>query len=325
MSNVITVICPTYNEERNIEKVLEFFIHSQPTDKELIVVDGGSTDRTISIVRAWESRHSNIRLLKNPHKIVPVALNLAIKNSLGDPIIRLDAHTEYDRNYFDQILNTFADTSADIVGGPMRAVGITPLQKAIAYVTSTTFGVGDSKIHNIKFKGPSDHVYLGAWKRTLFEDIGYFDEQLVRNQDDEFHYRAKSLGKTIFINPEIKSYYYPRSRYSEVIKQYFQYGFFKPIVMLKVMSEIKLRHLIPSVFTIYVICLPLSFFSYYYLIPMLAYIITDMYYVLRNKGSFRISAHAILLYPILHLSYGAGVISGFIHRIFSGWKDGLNY
>ncbi|NNG26305.1 MAG: glycosyltransferase, partial [Ignavibacteriaceae bacterium] len=192
---MITAICPTYNESNYIEKVLKFFINAIPKDKELFIIDGGSNDGTKEIVNKWAEKYSNVHLLDNPNKFVPFALNIGISKSKGDPIIRLDAHTEYEDDYFIQIINTFEKSGSDIVGGPMRAIGKTAFQRAVAYCTSTSFGIGGSKIHQPEYEGESDHVYLGAWQRKLFKDVGLFDERLKRNQDDEFHYRARSLGK----------------------------------------------------------------------------------------------------------------------------------
>ena len=307
---MITVLCPTYNEAEYIEKVLKFFINAKPPDKELLIIDGGSNDGTKEIVNDWTNKYSNIRLLENENKYVPFALNIGIKNSNGDPIIRLDAHTEYAEEYFEQIIKTFEETGADIVGGPMNAVGNTNFQIAVAHVTNTVFGVGDSKIHKGKYEGESDHVYLGAWRRKLFNEIGYFDERLKRNQDDEFHYRARSLGKRIHLNPKIKSYYYPRSSLSKLIRQYFQYGLFKPAVLRKIKSEIKLRHLIPSLFSIYVISLPLAFLSKFYLLPLFVYIFIDIYFSIWAKRNIKIVFNSLLIYPVLHLSYGFGFLTG---------------
>ncbi|MCH7773376.1 MAG: glycosyltransferase family 2 protein [Bacteroidetes bacterium] len=307
---MVSIICPTYNEVDHIENILKFFIESPPEEKELLIVDGGSNDGTKTIVEEWISKYSNIQMFENPNKYVPFALNIGIKNSNGDPIIRLDAHTEYAEDYFEQIIKTFNETGADIVGGPMNAVGKTNFQIAVAQATSTVFGVGDSKIHKGKYKGESDHVYLGAWRRKLFDEIGYFDERLNRNQDDEFHYRARSLGKRIYLNPEIKSYYHPRSSFSKLIKQYFQYGLFKPVVLRKIKSEIKLRHLIPSLFSIYILSLPLAFFSLFYLLPLFVYIFMDIYFSIRTKSNIKIVINSLIVYPVLHLSYGFGFLIG---------------
>ena len=227
----------------------------------------------------------------------------------------MDAHTEYAEGYFEQIIKTFNDTGADIVGGPMNAVGKTNFHIAVAHATSTVFGVGDSKIHKGRYKGESDHVYLGAWRRKLFDEIGYFDERLKRNQDDEFHYRARSLGKRIYLNPEIKAFYYPRSSLSKLINQYFQYGLFKPVVLRKIKSEIKLRHLIPSLFSIYILSLSLAYLSKFYLLPLMIYMFTDLIFSLKQKNGIKIVVYSMLIYPSIHLSYGIGFLAGLFKLI----------
>lgn len=314
---MITVICPVYNEEEYIENVLKFFIESKPDDKELILVDGGSTDRTIEIIKKWIEKFNNIRLMHNKNKYVPFALNLAIKNSAGDPIIRLDAHTIYEKNYFEKILETFDKTNADIVGGPMRKIGSNDFQSAVAYATTSLFGIGDSKIHKIDYNGESDHVYLGAWRRKLFNDIGYFDERLIRNQDDEFHYRARSLGKKIYLSSEIISYYYPRKTFGGLFKQYFQYGLFKPLVLKKIKSEIKVRHLIPAIFSLYIILLPFLFlYNKFFLIPLLIYLIINFILTTQSRGNFKQNLFVFVIFPIIHFAYGFGSILG-IKMVFN--------
>jgi glycosyltransferase involved in cell wall biosynthesis len=186
-SATISVIIPVKNEEAGIGTLLEFLINALPYDKEVILMDGRSRDRTREIIAEFTARNPKIRMIHNPHGFVPFALNAAIQSSSADYIIRLDAHTEYAPDYFLKILETFEKSGAEIVGGPMRAIGKTDLQKSIAYCTSTPFGVGDSSFHDENAEGFVDSVYLGAWRKSIFPIVGLFDEEMLRNQDDEFH------------------------------------------------------------------------------------------------------------------------------------------
>jgi succinoglycan biosynthesis protein ExoA len=312
----LSVVCPVYNEEKHIGPVLAFFVKALPADKELLVIDGGSNDRTRSIVEEWSRRHPNILLLDNPGKYVPFALNKAIPRCHGTIIVRLDAHTEYADDYFEKILDTFSRTDADIVGGPMRAKGITAFQKAVAYCTSTPMGVGDSSFHDETAEGYVDSVYLGAWRKNIFDKTGLFDVQMVRNQDDEFHYRAKSLGHKIYLNPEIRSVYYPRNSLSALVSQYFQYGLYKPLVLRKVSSEMKIRHLVPSVFVLYLLMLPAAVFLAGTMawIPLWIYLAGCIYFVTNYKAPLNEKLNCFVIYPALHLAYGTGFLSGLFRR-----------
>ena len=245
---LVSLIIPCRNEAATIGIVLKNILSQDfPTDNlEIFVVDGESIDRTCEIVSSFRDQFSNLLLLDNPERTVPFALNKAITMAKGNYIIRLDAHSNYATDYISKIVETFETTGADIVGGPMRAKGTSNIQSAIAYCTSTKMGVGNSAFHDENFKGWVDSVYLGAWKKELFKDVGLFDTQMKRNQDDEFHYRAKSKGKKIYLNPEIKSLYYPRDSFNKLFKQYFQYGLYKPLVLRKVHSGAQLRHVIPK-------------------------------------------------------------------------------
>jgi glycosyltransferase involved in cell wall biosynthesis len=306
----ISVVCPVFNEAQYIENILHFFVQNKFDNKELIVIDGGSADATVKIIEKWALQYPSITLLHNAKKYVPQALNLALKKTTGDIIIRLDAHTIYANDYIDKIIETFNITDADIVGGPMNPIGNTTIQKAIAFATCSSFGVGNSKFHDINYSGYVDSVYLGAWRKELFEDVGYFDEQMKRNQDDEFHYRAKSNGKKIYLSAAIKSSYYPRDSFSKLFKQYFQYGLYKPLVIKKVQSELKLRHLVPLAFVLYIVSLPLCFFSFVFIAPLILYLFIDFIICFKVKNAIKIKMAMLLVFPILHISYGTGFLLG---------------
>jgi succinoglycan biosynthesis protein ExoA len=317
---ILSVVCPVLNEEHFIESVLNFFLSAEPGEKELYIIDGGSSDKTAWIVQQYAQVHTNIHFLSNPDKYVSYALNKAIPLCKGDYIVRLDAHTHYDPTYFREIIKTFANTEASIVGGPMRAIGFTPTQKAIAYATSTPFGIGNSDFHFDSFEGETDSVYLGAWKRSIFETTGMFDVKFVRNQDDEFHYRAKSFGFKIWLNPEIKSYYYPRNSLYKLWSQYYQYGLFKPLVLSKVKSAVRLRHLIPSLFFLNISVLPMVLIVPYnysnlfliVLLPLLIYLLLDLYFSAKVRQGTYTGIISLIVFPTLHMSYGVGFLIGML-------------
>lgn len=311
---MITVICPVYNEEAYVAGLIRFFITAEPVDKELILIDGGSTDNTVKIIEQFIADKHPVKLLSNPEKYVPFSLNLAIASSSGDPIIRLDAHTKYAPDYFVKVLETFNATGADIVGGPMRIDSHNNFQRATGYCTSTKFGVGDSNFHDDNFRGETESVYLGSWRRSVFNDVGYFDTEMLRNQDDEFHYRAKNKGKRIYLNPDIRCWYYPRSDFKSLTRQYFQYGLFKPLVLKKVRSGLRLRHLIPTMFVMYLLLIipAVAYINSLALLPLMMYLIIDVIFSFRYKGSFSEKVLCLLIYPALHISYGTGFICGML-------------
>ncbi|MCX8148595.1 glycosyltransferase family 2 protein [Thermaurantimonas aggregans] len=306
----ISVICPCLNEEKYIENILHHFFISEPIEKEIFFVDGGSTDKTLDIIRKWQNKIPNIYILNNENKYVPFALNLAIPKCLGDYIVRIDAHAEYDIDYYKKILQTFKSTNADIVGGPARTKSNNPVQSAIAYAFNSPFGIGNSKFHFENFKGWTDSVTFGAWKKEIFNITGLFDTELIRNQDDEFHYRAKSLGLRIYQNPDIKLYYYPRSNLVDLFSQYYQYGLYKPLVLKKVPSEWKIRHFIPSLFVIYLISTPLCFIYPIWIFPFALYSMLTLLYSFKSKKSLPIKLLLLLVFPTIHISYGLGFIIG---------------
>jgi len=313
---MISVICPVYNESAYIKKLLEFYTHALPADKELILVDGNSTDDTCVIIKEYIQKRDDIRLLDNPKRIVPYALNKAIEAAKGDIIIRLDAHTDYAPDYFEKILETFKNTDADIVGGPMRIAKGNTVQNAIGYATCTAFGVGNSSFHFPDYEGYTDSVYLGAWKKSIFKTTELFDVAFKRNQDDEFHYRAKSLGFKIYQHPDIKLYYHPRSNFSLLFKQYYQYGLYKPLVLKKIKSALSIRHLIPAGFVLYLISLPFYFIIPFYigLLPLMFYLLGDLFFTARANKPIGEMLAIMLVYPILHISYGLGFIQGLIKK-----------
>ncbi|MHB1688487.1 MAG: glycosyltransferase family 2 protein [Ignavibacteriaceae bacterium] len=310
---MISVICPTYNEEKYIKDILEFFVSSKPLGKELLIIDGGSTDNTTEIVRECSAKYKNIFLLNNPNKFVPFAMNIGIKKAKGNIIIRLDAHSKYSEDYFEKIIETFEKTNADIVGGPYLTIYKTDFQNAVAQAISSPFGIGNSKAHKANYEGYVDSVPYGAYQKKIFDEIGFFDERLIRNQDDEFNYRANSFRKKVYLNPAIKFWYYPRDNFKGLFKQYFQYGIYKPLVLIKIKTGIKLRHIIPALFVFYLLLLPLTKIFIWIVFPLLIYALILFSVAALTKGNIRVKIYSLIVYPAIHFSYGLGFWIGLIN------------
>lgn len=308
----ISVICPVLNEKHHIKNLLDFFLNSSPSEKELFLIDGGSTDGTLEYIHDITSQYSNIFLLHNRDKYVPFALNMAIPLCKGRFIVRLDAHCDYEIDYFDKIKNTFLKSRCDIVGGPTRTRFNTNFQESVAVAICDSFAIGNSLVHNINYEGLSDSVTFGAWNSRVFEKTGLFDTDLIRNQDDEFHYRAQYLGFRIYQDPEIKLYYYPRSTLLGLFFQYFQYGKYKPLVLYKVKSGIKVRHIIPSFFVIYLVFLIFLFKTIsIIIIPFLFYILLCLYkFISLNISNLKSRLFILSVFPTIHIAYGLGFIRG---------------
>ncbi len=316
----ISVICPVFNEAAYIDQLLGFMQRATVRPAEIWLVDGGSTDGTVEKIREWQKRIPELRLLHNPKQYVPFALNLAIPRCTGDIIVRLDAHTEYADDYFEKILDGFKRSGADVVGGPMRPVGVKVVQRGVAIATSDWFGIGNSRFHFDQYEGWVDSVYLGAWRREVFRQAGFFDESLIRNQDDEFHYRLRDLGFTIYLYPDIKSFYYPRDSFKKLFRQYFQYGLYKPLVLQKVKSSVQWRHLVPSLFVLYLVALMvLGWWIPWLAIPLVLYLSILAYKSLSARVPWKVKMALLGVYPTIHIAYGMGFLAG-IPKIFKNEK-----
>jgi len=231
----ISIIIPCRNEEKYISRCIESIIkQTYPTDKvEILIIDGMSEDNTRGVIEKYTKRYSYIKLIDNPRRIVPTALNIGIKRAMGEIIIRIDVHSSYPCNYVEKIILWIEKSKADNVGGILivKPGSETVIAMAIASVLSHPFGVGNA-LFRTGIKNPQyvDTVPLGAYKRVIFDKIGFFDEDLVRNQDDEFNLRLIKNGGKILLVPDIFSYRYARNSLGKLWRMYFQYGYFKPLL-----------------------------------------------------------------------------------------------
>jgi cellulose synthase/poly-beta-1,6-N-acetylglucosamine synthase-like glycosyltransferase len=222
----------------------------------LIVADGMSDDGTREMLRQYasetgaltDSDSCPVRMIDNSAMIVPAALNAAIHASRGRIIVRVDAHTEYAPDYVRCCAEALEKTGADNVGGPARTKADTLPQQAIAAAYHSPFSVGGARFHNPDYEGWVDTVTYGCWRRETFDKYGLFDEELVRNQDDEHNLRITRGGGRIYQSPKIRSWYKPRGSLRSLFRQYAQYGYWKVRVIQKHKLPASWRHLVPVAF-----------------------------------------------------------------------------
>lgn len=272
-----------------------------------------------------------LRVIDNPGRIVSKGLNAAILATRGDIIVRMDAHTQYAPDYLVRCVQALEETGADNVGGPWVACGRGFISMAIAAAFQSPFAVGGARGHDPAHQGLVDTVYLGCWRKVAFEKFGYFDEELVRNQDDEHNLRIMRGGGKIYQSPYIESRYRPRSSLKALCKQYMQYGYWKVRVIQKHRIPASLRHLVPGVFVLTTMILSLlSAFTFvgasvfpawsnlYTLSSWLLLAILVLYaacvvaaaLVTAAKTKWKLFWILPLVFPCYHCSYGYGFLRG---------------
>lgn len=317
---MLSVICPIYNEERYIGKCIESILKQDypKDDLEVIFVDGLSTDKTREIVEQYAISYPYIRLIDNPKRIVPPAMNIGIRASKGDIIIRLDAHAIFPDNYFSELVHYLINLKADNVGGVCRTLPINDsiVCKSIASVLSSRFGMGNSHFRiGATDIMEVDTVPFGCFRRELFDRIGYFDEELTRNQDDEFNGRIIKNGGKIYLLPFLTIDYYARDTIKKVWNMFYQYGLFKPLVNKKLGSPATVRQFFPVCFVVGLLFGPLlglisRTFIYVYAFVIILYLGIALFYSMKESQNMKRILTQIYIYFVVHFGYGWGYFNG---------------
>ena len=172
--------------------------------------------------------------------------------------------------------------------------------------------MGGTEFRTSEKKQYVQSVAFAVYKKEVFEKAGLLDEQLIRNQDDEFHYRLNAMGFRILMVPELRCIYFVRDSITKLFSQYLQYGYYKPIVLKKVKTGLRIRHLIPAIFVLYIITLPLTVLITLWFLPLAVYTIGDIFFSFRNLNRVRVKIISLLVFPVLHISYGLGFLAGIL-------------
>lgn len=319
----VSVIVPCRNEKTHIIEFLESVLAQDyhADSFEVLVADGRSNDGTRELLESFAAAHPRVRMIDNPEQTTPYALNHAIKSADGEIIVRMDVHTRYAEDYIQRCVEVLEKTNADNVGGPWRAVGSSYRQQAIALAFQSPFSSGGAGSHNIEFEGEVDSVYLGCWYRKNLLDLGLFDEELSRNQDDELNLRITRAGGKIWQSPLIRSWYHPRSSIAALFRQYQQYGYWKVRVIQKHKIPASIRHIVPGGFvaflTIAVALAPFSSIAAwlsagsaaaYSLANIAASVVTCS-----KPALFRFLPIMPVIFAAYHFGYGIGFLQGVIN------------
>lgn len=313
---ILSIIIPVLNEERHILDLIASLIQEDGIEKEVFLVDGGSTDQTISIIKEEQKKHPNIFLEYNKKKFVSHGFNKTYQKTKGKYITLLGAHSVYPDAFFKAGISELEAGSCDVIGGPLKQHGKTCIGESIAYAMSCRFGVGGTEFRTEKKRMYVDSVAFAIYRKEIFDHIGLLDEELIRNQDDELHYRINANNYRILMIPEMECTYYVRNSIQSLFKQYFAYGFYKPLVLKKVRQAIRFRHLIPAAFTLYLITLPLIAYYWWWFLPFTLYLAFNIFFSIQNLLPLKNKLLLPVIFFTLHLSYGLGFILG-LPKLFS--------
>ena len=308
----VAVVIPAKNAEKTLEKAFLSVLNQKTEEQiEVCIAVAPSEDSTLDVAKRIEIDNENVTLVENPSGKTPAGLNLAIKNTQAPVIVRLDAHAELEEEYISTALETLKKTGAANVGGRQNPVGTTPFEKAVGIAISSRFGAGDARFRTGGEEGEVDTVYLGVFDRNSIENVGLFDESLIRNQDAELNWRLRETGKKIWFQPELIASYKPRSTLKELAKQYYDYGKWRRHVVSIHPRSIKLRQLIPPLNSL--VFLLGTIFGFFW-VPSLGFpvlYIAGIFFVTTVKSKTVTDfIYLLIIFPTIHFSWTAGFLRG---------------
>jgi succinoglycan biosynthesis protein ExoA len=327
----VSIIIPCYNEQTHIRNLLEA-INAQNfphNDIELIIADGMSTDGTRAEIADFANIHPDlhIKVVDNIKRHIPAGLNRALKETRGDIIIRLDAHSMPFPNYIEGCVADLEAGLGENIGGvwEIHPGSMTWIGQSIAFAAAHPLGVGDALYRQTETSAYVDTVPFGAFKRELLALVGLFDETLLTNEDYEFNARIRKSGGKIWLDSSIRSIYISRATLLDLSKQYFRYGYWKWRMLRRYPSTLRLRQALPPVFVISLVVLGIAGLFIPLLRILLAVEIIIYTLTLFSAGLQTAIKHKFLLLffgiplgiAIMHISWGAGFLWSMISGLFN--------
>ena len=322
----VSVLIPCRNEAKHIEQCLAdiYRFAPPPGGFEVIVIDGMSSDGTRDVLSRLQKRYPDTIVLDNLQRTVPYGMNMGIHHAKGEYIVRADVRCIHPKTYLRDLIELSERTGADNVGGVLvPELGNTYAQNAIGLAYKSRIAMGGALRDRGDFVGETDTVYGGCFKRKRLLEVGMYDEEMVRNQDDELSFRLREMGGKIIQDGRIKIQYFPRSSFWHLFKQFMQYGYWKVTVIKKHPQQSSLRHFLPAVLVLSFVTLGLLIlFTVYGLYGFLIFL--GSYFLAIGLCSFqstyerslRLLPGLIVAIFLIHFSFGIGFIIGSICRLF---------
>jgi len=321
----VSVIIPCRNEETHIASCLETILSQDyPAENlEVLVVDGQSEDRTREIVTNIVEKRASLRIVDNPSRSTPSAMNRGIQAARGQYVAICGAHTEYSREYIRTCVELLEEhPEASCVGGPIHSKGVGYFGRAVALAMAHPVGVGNAKHRYPTYEGYAEGACYPMFRKDVFSKIGLYDENLIRNQDDELNYRLAKHGEKVFISPRARSTYFVREKPLQLYKQYFHYGYWRVAVLKKHRLPASLRQLVPPAFMLFMLATAIFTLSLPGEWRFLGGVLPGIYggtLLLVGAGEVgRAGWRVALLFPvavaIMHSAYAAGFVSALLKR-----------
>ena len=239
---LVSVIIPARNAEASISSTLDSVMAQDYAGAiEVIVADGSDSPATAEVVR---QQYPAVQIVPNPERTTPNGLNAALEEASGQIVVRCDCHATLPPDYLQRGVETLMRTGAAVVGGRQRPVGDTLFERAVGLAISTPLGAGDARYRLGGAEGPVDNFYLGVYRRDALEAVGGFDPALSRGQDAELNWRLRRGGEVVWFDPAMTAFYRPRGNLRALARQYFDYGRWKPVILKRNLTELRVRHLV---------------------------------------------------------------------------------
>jgi glycosyltransferase involved in cell wall biosynthesis len=316
----VTIAMPAYNEENYIEACISSVqAQDYPADQiEILIADGRSTDRTRAILARLAETDPRIRMIDNPARLQAAGLGLLVKEATGEIIVRMDVHAEYAADYVRKCVETLERTGADNVGGAQRAKAKTYFQRALCAALESPLGVGGAKYRSSEAEGFVDTVFLGAFRRKVFETIGLWDPGAITNEDAELNQRILDSGGQIFLSRDIVVHYFPRTTFKTLAKQYYKYGRGRARTLLKLGSAPTVRPFVPFLMVSGAAAM-LAFPPAWPLVPFAfaTYALATGAEAVRVGKRLGLGAIPMVwaMFPVLHASHGVGFAAGLVQYL----------